>query len=694
MSDSSTEERHGQTGCQQPAADGESRSLGSPRVDGPHTLGDQRPAPSEPFLPGSSLAAAEALPGSDETLAETTDADVLRLRLQARQLTELLRVRYEDLERREALLSKQLAGADRDARAMRLQLDECVAELREREQQFDERQAALDEQDRQLAAAGALLQQRERALTEQTGQLAIEAAEWSEKATDLAAREAALEPLREQLLAAARVQADETRQAAIAERDELLAAAAKAAEQARAALQDELHVLRQNHETSIRAARAAQQRLEEQRLQIEADASTIERRTEEIEEQARQTFEQARAAGAQEAKRQAAIDRAAWEQAMRLALQRADEELESRRETLGLEWAEKSSTLQAEAESLAAQQAGLAEAQRLIELGHAAMADREAAAVQSIEARREAAEAIVRLALARLDDRQQCIEFRAAEVEARWEELRRQSAQPSAEEEARRQDLEQLASAVGHRERRIQEAEAWLEHGQNEVQRLRADLQADRERSEAQTRLQRRRLAESERRLAAEISEKRRSLERQNEELDLRRGSLEQLQQELIDLHRETLELRLSTEELWTQLAGDVPPAALSHALGQSRARLDDQHRMTLQKINAGRAEVEQLRIELAVTRAQLEHDTQELEQWAQRRSQELDQQAAALAAREGELDEQERAASEAREGWIRERLELEQELRATRDQLRKATASRFGRRSGIAGPRVHAAGV
>ncbi|HWC90760.1 MAG TPA: hypothetical protein VG433_13920 [Pirellulales bacterium] len=95
------------------------------------------------------------------------------------------------------------------------------------------------------------------------------------------------------------------------------------------------------------------------------------------------------------------------------------------------------------------------------------------------------------------------------------------------------------------------------------------------------------------------------------------------------------------------------------------------------------------------MTRAELEHDTQELERWAQRRSQELDQQAAALAAREGELDEQERAASEAREGWIRERLELEQELRAARDQLRKATAAaRFGRRSGLAGPRAQVAGA
>ncbi|HEY5313072.1 MAG TPA: hypothetical protein VIK18_11155, partial [Pirellulales bacterium] len=175
--------------------------------------------------------------------------------------------------------------------------------------------------------------------------------------------------------------------------------------------------------------------------------------------------------------------------------------------------------------------------------------------------------------------------------------------------------------------------------------------------------------------------------------LDLRRASLEQSQQELIDLHRETLELRLSTEELWTQLAGSVPPAALSYALGQTRTRLDDHCRMTLQKINEGRAEAEQLRTELAEAHARLQYDSQELERWAQRRSQELDQHAAGLAARERQLDEQERAGSEAREGWIRERLELEQELRDAREQLRKATATmRFGRRSGMAGSQAQVA--
>ena len=64
--------------------------------------------------------------------------------------------------------------------------------------------------------------------------------------------------------------------------------------------------------------------------------------------------------------------------------------------------------------------------------------------------------------------------------------------------------------------------------------------------------------------------------------------------------------------------------------MGQTRARLDDQYRLTLQKIHDGRAELEQLRTELAEAHARLAHESRDLEQWVQGRNQELDERTAA----------------------------------------------------------------
>ncbi|HEX4148769.1 MAG TPA: hypothetical protein VHY20_07270, partial [Pirellulales bacterium] len=798
MSEPSTKARNN-TGDRDPAvAEGESRSLNSPRVDGPHTLGHHPQPDAPPPVIQSPLGALAAAADPIEPAA-TSDAELVGLQLQARQLTELLRGRYEDLQRRESLLEKQLVGQDRDARALRLALEERQAELAEREGEQHEHQEVLDEQARQLAAAASALQSRERALTEQTGQLAVEAGELNAQASRLALREALLDAERQEVLAAARVEAEAICQTAREERDGILSAAAEVAQRedqaldgkllaARRALHDERLELRgelqrdrlaaevalageilaargafeaeiaaarqvaeqelaifwqtdlakqqeksaqckaelerlalqraelddarrhlddqrlalADHESAmladidrrrdaaLAAVRATTDELEEGRTRLAAETAALQRRSEEFDEQARQFFERARSQAAVEAQQQLAAERQRAQREWNLACQAAEAELADRRDALEQELASQQERWQAEADRQAAQREALGQAQRQLDLRRAALEDREAAAWQAIDARREASLAVVRSALARLEERREFVEDQAIAVEARSQELLCRTGQPLADEEIRRAELEQAAAALAQRETRLQQAEALLSHGQNELERLRAELYDQRDRGEAQVRLERRRVADAERRLEAETSEKRQSLERQSEQLDGRRLALEQSQRELLELHRETLELRLSTEELYTQLAGSVPPAALSHAMGQTRARLDDQYRLTLQKMNDGRAELEQLRTELAEAHAQLRDQSRELEQWVEGRNRELDQRAAALAAREDQLDQHERGQTEARESWLWGRLELEQELRCVREELRRATAAgRFGRRGGLVGARA-----
>ena len=75
---------------------------------------------------------------------------------------------------------------------------------------------------------------------------------------------------------------------------------------------------------------------------------------------------------------------------------------------------------------------------------------------------------------------------------------------------------------------------------------------------------------------------------------------LEELRAELGRMHRETLEIRLATEELWVQVSGVAPPAVLTRSLGQIRARLADHYRLAGSELDEQKEELQTIRCELA----------------------------------------------------------------------------------------------
>ena len=93
--------------------------------------------------------------------------------------------------------------------------------------------------------------------------------------------------------------------------------------------------------------------------------------------------------------------------------------------------------------------------------------------------------------------------------------------------------------------------------------------------------------------MSAELEEQRRAVARRSEQLDRSRAALEQLRGELGQLHRETLEIRLATEELWVQLSGVAPPAALIQSLGGIRNKLADHYRSAQSELRARKEEIE-----------------------------------------------------------------------------------------------------
>src|SRR5207302_7899414 len=136
------------------------------------------------------------------------------------------------------------------------------------------------------------------------------------------------------------------------------------------------------------------------------------------------------------------------------------------------------------------------------------------------------------------------------------------------------------------------------------------------------------------------------------------------LRDELRAAQRETLEVRLATEELWSQLSGAVPAASLTRAIGRIRQRLSDQYRLAASDVEDQKRELESLRSRLQQHHDRLAQRQQDLQQWFERRQAELQQQAEQLVLREEELAQERTAMEGHKQRWQDDRSRLHEELR------------------------------
>lgn len=277
-----------------------------------------------------------------------------------------------------------------------------------------------------------------------------------------------------------------------------------------------------------------------------------------------------------------------------------------------------------------------------------------------------------------------------AEREAQWAEacerqksefeaeLWRREAQwqsPSAEQVAERRRLEELAAKVREREQRLSRGESLLSEQQAEVEararqcdRLRAELD-DLERSQRQV------LAGERQRSEAELARRKLTIDQRGEELDVRTAAVEQLRSDLTRLHRETLEMRLATEELWAQLSGAMAPAALTQSLARVRAKLADYYKLSERELEARQQDLSRLATKVAGQHDKLAARRQQVENWAAQRQAEIEQQAGRLAAREQELARVERKCQQRELDWQSEREGFQQEIRRLMREIRRSEA-------------------
>jgi hypothetical protein len=126
-----------------------------------------------PHAPGP----ASDLPAANDEAAQGcfSPDTISQLQLQAEQLAERLRLRWEDLTGREGLLNAQRAQFENELRSARLWLDERQAELAERESGLVERQAAAADREAELERRESIVAGREQGLERRRAHLAYHA---------------------------------------------------------------------------------------------------------------------------------------------------------------------------------------------------------------------------------------------------------------------------------------------------------------------------------------------------------------------------------------------------------------------------------------------------------------------------------------------------------------------------------------
>ena len=244
-------------------------------------------------------------------------------------------------------------------------------------------------------------------------------------------------------------------------------------------------------------------------------------------------------------------------------------------------------------------------------------------------------------------------------------------ARSAATDETIRQ-LEEKLARYEERAQHLDKAESLLaaQHAQleEEHRRLALDRQTAREQAEAD----RRRLAEEREAMLADLDQQKLAFRRRSDELDSRQAAIRQMQGEVARVQRETLEMRLATEELWARLCGTMAPAALTRSLGQIRLQLADQNRLAHQDLAQQKSDLQALAARLDEQHEKLARQRGEVQAWAERRQTEIEAQAAVLVSREQDLDRQEAQFKAQARAWSEERHGYQKEMRRMLRQLRQ----------------------
>ena len=165
----------------------------------------------------------------------------------------------------------------------------------------------------------------------------------------------------------------------------------------------------------------------------------------------------------------------------------------------------------------------------------------------------------------------------------------------------------------------------------------------------------------------AVLSDKEKSLEKEahdrREEIDRKQSMVEKLRVDVLEMHRETLEMRLVAEQLWSELSEKTNSVKLTQSLSGLRSQLADHFKLAEQSLQQQKEEISTLAASLKERQTAITGKKKELQEWLQRRQQELEEQAARLVAKENKLEQEAFQLAQKRSEWPAERHELKERI-------------------------------
>jgi hypothetical protein len=222
------------------------------------------------------------------------------------------------------------------------------------------------------------------------------------------------------------------------------------------------------------------------------------------------------------------------------------------------------------------------------------------------------------------------------------------------------------------RQKNLEQAETLLDDGQAELDDARKRFDGERREWRVRIETEQRQMAEIQARAAREAEKQFAAIDCRAEQVERRSAAIDQLRAEVLRTQRETLELRLATDELWAQMAGAAPPAALSQSLAQIRGKLAEQYRLQRAEIAGEKKELEGLVERVDRERERVKGQRQDLERWAANRQDDIEGQAARLAAREHQIDQRAAKLEEILDLQVAERQAYQREIRRLLGQIRR----------------------
>jgi hypothetical protein len=250
-----------------------------------------------------------------------------------------------------------------------------------------------------------------------------------------------------------------------------------------------------------------------------------------------------------------------------------------------------------------------------------------------------------------------------------WQQQRQRQEQDLAQQ--RDQLTQEFQLITAEREEQLRAAELLLSEHAQQLDGDRTALLADRQAWEEQKTRQRQAIDELRAATEAELTDRRQKLDARQDWIERQRGALEQVRDEALRLHRQSIEMRLLAEQLWSQITGAVTPAEAAQAVAQLRLKLADQYRIEEQQLTARRDELLSLGERIAKQHGELAQLRSGLREWAAARHAEIEQQAATLVQRELALDTQQEDIRQARQSWQTDRRRYEEQIRVLTAQLR-----------------------